>query len=76
MNKTWTNTEKQFLQDKAETMKDSEITAELQRLTGRNISVAAVRKQRQRMGLAKQPGRGYCRLRPKQVFEDNSVKEV
>lgn len=68
MNKVWLESEKQFIRDNSDTMKDIEIAKELTRIIKRNVTLNAVRKQRQNMGLNKKPGRGICGL----VKNDNN----
>jgi hypothetical protein len=63
MNKIWSEHERQFIRDNVSSMKDSEIAAKLSKISGRHISLQAVRKQRQKMGLTKKPGRGICALK-------------
>lgn len=62
MNKVWLESERQYIRDNSNEKKDVEIAKELTRMTGRNVSLQAVRKQRQKMGLNKMPGRGICGL--------------
>jgi transposase len=59
----WSETEKQFIIQNAGKMKDGEVAAALTRITGRTISLQAVRKQRQKLGIVKRPGRGLCSLK-------------
>jgi hypothetical protein len=63
MNKTWKEVEKEFIKQNASILKDAVVREELQKLTGRTISLQAIRKQRQKMGLLKVSGRGYCKLK-------------
>ena len=60
MNKVWQEHERQFIRDNANTMKDRELAAKLSKITGRNVTVQAVRKQRQKLGIQKVQGRGLC----------------
>ncbi len=62
MNKVWMESEKQYIRDNANKKKDVELSKELTKMTGRVVSLQAVRKQRQKMGLGKKPGRGVCGL--------------
>jgi RNA 3'-terminal phosphate cyclase len=62
MNKVWTSEEKQFIKNNAGQMTDKVLSIKLSRITGRNITLQAVRKQRQKMGISKQPGRGICAI--------------
>lgn len=63
MNKTWTEAEKQFIKDRAETTKDRELVDALMKFSGRKISLEALRKKRQELGIKKSSGRGVCSLR-------------
>ena len=60
MNKVWEDGEKLFIKNSANTMKDKELAARLTKITGRKVSIQAVRKQRQKMGIKKERGRGRC----------------
>ena len=62
MNCIWSNSEKQFIRDNAEVMKDEEIVTQLSRITGRTISLQALRKQRRKLGIIKCQGRGVCKI--------------
>lgn len=62
MNKIWQEHEKKFIRDNAGILKDSELAAKLTKITGRQVSLQAVRKQRQKMGITKEPGRGRCKV--------------
>jgi hypothetical protein len=57
MNKVWTELEKQYIRDNYNEMKDKELADNLSRLSRRPVSVFAVRKQRQKIGLKKAQGR-------------------
>lgn len=61
MRKNWTYSDKQFIRDNANTMKDADIAIELSRRSNRPITIHAVRKQRNKMGIIKKPGRGVCK---------------
>ena len=71
MNKVWTTEEKEFIRYNAGQMTDKTLSAKLSKITGRNVTLQAVRKQRQKMGIAKQPGRGICAV----VEKDANAKE-
>ena len=73
MNKIWTNIEKQYIRDNAGKKKDRELAEELSSITKRNISLQAVRKQRQKMGISKAHGRGVCEIVEKQEYHDVGV---
>lgn len=60
---TWKNSELQLIKDKAGTLKDKELAQELSTLLGKTVSVQSVRKQRQKLGLVKQSGRGKCAIK-------------
>lgn len=60
MNQVWKEHEKAFIRDNADTMKDRELAVELTKNTGRIVTVQAVRKQRQKLGITKERGRGIC----------------
>jgi len=60
MNKIWEESEKTFIRNNADLMKDMEIAHKLSQITGRSVSIQAVRKQRQKMGIVKERGRGRC----------------
>lgn len=62
MNKVWKDHERQFIKDNAGKMKDKEIAIKLTQISGRTITIQAVRKQRQKMGITKERGRGICKV--------------
>lgn len=62
MNKKWKESEKQYVRDNCQVMKDREIAVRLTELAGRVVSIHAVRKLRQAMNLKKKPGRGVCEI--------------
>ena len=70
MNKVWTAEEKEFIRNNADDMTDKILSAKLSKITGRNVTLQAVRKQRQKMGIAKQPGRGICAVVEKKYCSD------
>ena len=63
MNIKWSAEDRQFIKDNAHCMKDKDIAAEITLRSGRLVSLGAVRKMRQRMGVTKKSGRGVCKLR-------------
>jgi|GEM_PF-1536433 GTP-sensing pleiotropic transcriptional regulator CodY len=65
MNRKWTEAERNFIVENAHRLTDSDIADRLTRSTERSISVNAVRKTRQRLGIIKKSGRGVCELRGK-----------
>ena len=62
MNIKWTEDEKEYIRNNAATMKDVEIADELTIMSGRCVTLDAVRKVRQKLGIMKKPGRGVCAL--------------
>lgn len=60
MNEVWTETEKNFIKDTANRLTDEAGAIELSKVAGRTITVDAWRKQRQKLGIKKKPGRGVC----------------
>jgi len=62
MNRIWSEAEKQFVAANAGVLSDKDGAAKLSQKSGRNITVHAYRKQRQRLQLKKRPGRGVCGL--------------
>jgi len=63
MNQVWNEAERQFIRDNAAILTDKDGATQLSRITGRPVTVHAWRKQRQKMGISKMPGRGICRIR-------------
>lgn len=60
MNKIWSDAEKAYIRANAATMKDKELAQKLESMTGRKVSLQSLRKQRQKLRIAKKPGRGIC----------------
>ena len=60
MNIKWTEDEKDYIRENAATMKDIDIADNLTIKSGRKITLDAVRKVRQKLGIIKKPGRGVC----------------
>ena len=65
MNNRWTSKDKQFIGENAHHTKDKDLAKELSLRNQRNISLDAVRKLRQRLGIIKKRGRGRCELEEK-----------
>ena len=63
MNIKWTAADKQFVRENASTVKDKDLATVLSNRTQRSISIDAVRKLRQRLGVIKKSGRGRCELK-------------
>lgn len=66
MNEVWNESERTFVRDNAGILTDKEGAEQLSRITGRRVTLHAWRKQRQKMGISKMPGRGICRINYKQ----------
>ncbi len=62
MNIKWSENEKNFVRQNAHRMKDKDIAKTLTEQSGRNVSLQAVRKMRQKLGVKKKCGRGVCEL--------------
>ena len=62
MNIKWTTEDKQFVKEKAAQIKDKDLAVELSIRNRRQVSLDAVRKLRQRLGIIKKGGRGKCEL--------------
>jgi hypothetical protein len=65
MNIKWTTEDKQFIKDQASRVKDKDLAVELSIRNHRQVSLDAVRKLRQRLGIIKKSGRGKCELEEK-----------
>lgn len=61
-NHVWTEPQKQFVRDNAARLKDWELAAALSRITGRTVTIHALRKCRQGLGIWKKQGRGLCEV--------------
>lgn len=55
--KKWTNTETDFINNNHRQMCDETLAKELSRMTGQEITVAMVRRQRRKLSLKKNRGR-------------------
>lgn len=62
MNKVWSNEEKEYILQNAATLTDKEGAEKLTQLMGRTVTLAAWRKQRQKLGIKKSPGRSVCKI--------------
>ena len=62
MNIKWTTEEKEFIKENAGFMKDKDLAQKLCDKSGRHITVDALRKVRQKLGIKKKHGRGICAL--------------
>ena len=63
MNQVWSQAEKEFIKDAADRLTDEAGAIELSKVCGRIVTVNAWRKQRQKMGIKKNPGRGICSVK-------------
>ena len=63
MIQVWSEAEKQFIRDSAGKVRDEAGAIELSKVCGRIVTVNAWRKQRQKMGIKKNPGRGICSVK-------------
>ena len=62
MNEIWSEAEKQFIRDTAHHLTDEQGAVELTKTCGRIVTVDSWRKQRQKLGIKKKPGRGICEV--------------
>ena len=62
MNTKWTLKDKQFGREHASHVKDKDLAIELSLRNKRTVTLDAVRKLRQRLGIIKKSGRGRCEL--------------
>jgi len=62
MNKKWSETEKKYIKQHSSTMRDKDIAIYIASTSGREVSIQAVRKQRRKLGINKQSGRGVCKI--------------
>tara|TARA_R110000744_G_scaffold138442_1_gene249264 strand:+ start:2289 stop:2495 length:207 start_codon:yes stop_codon:yes gene_type:complete len=63
MNIKWTEKERQFIIDNAATMKDKDLAEKISQIADRTVTLDAVRKVRQKLGIKKKRGRGICGIR-------------
>ena len=75
MNQVWTEAERQFIKDSAGTLTDEAGAIELSKVCGRIVTVNAWRKQRQKMGIKKNPGRGVCSVKQEREKECDSSSQ-
>ena len=74
MNQVWKEHEKAFIIENAQTMKDKDIATNLTKISGRVVTIQAVRKQRQKLGITKARGRGICAVVKPEENESNSAE--
>ena len=70
MNKKWTISEETYLRDNVTNLTDENLAASLSQMSGREVTMLAVRKKRQKLGLKKAQGRGYCRLEADTFYKE------
>ena len=63
MNIKWTDEERQFIKDNAAFMKDKELAEKISEMSDRKVTLDAVRKVRQKLGIKKKQGRGICGIK-------------
>ena len=63
MNQIWSEAERQFIRENAGILTDKAGAEQLSRITRRKVTIHAWRKQRQKMGISKSPGRGICKIK-------------
>ena len=74
MNSIWTEAEKDFVRQNAGKLTDQVIAAKLSIMCNREVTMQAVRKQRQKLGLKKQQGRSVCKLvKQEEESQSNNV---
>ena len=69
LNRKWTDTEKQYIKDNANEMYDKELALRLSEMSGRKITIDAIRKVRQKLGVKKGRGRGLCEIQPSDNYK-------
>lgn len=67
MNKQWSVSETKFVKDNVEKLKDREMQEQLLLMFKRKVSLDALRKFRQRLGINKINGRGKCGVKTKGI---------
>jgi len=60
--KHWSLAEETLIRTLSPRVKDEDLIHELFKLSGRIVGLGALRKQRARLGIKKQHGRGICKL--------------
>ncbi len=58
----WTPEVVEFIKENAAKLKDKELAEKVSELVGKPVSLQSVRKQRQKIGIAKAAGRGKCEV--------------
>lgn len=62
MNKKWSIQEVEYLKENAGILTDNELADQLSQISGKEYTMLAIRKKRQKLGLKKVQGRGHCQL--------------
>lgn len=68
MNKKWNKVEEDFIRNNANSMTDAQMAKELSHVLSREVSMYALRKKRQKLGIKKCHGRGICKVVTEQEF--------
>lgn len=75
MNCIWNEKERQFIRENAGKIKDQELATHLTQMTGRHVSLQSLRKQRRKLGIIKERGRGICKISEKKVVFSEKMAE-
>jgi len=75
MNQKWSKTEKNYIKQHSGTMRDKDIAMHIASTSGRKVSIQAVRKQRRKLGIYKQSGRGICQIVVRPTQKENDAEE-
>ena len=62
-NKIWTDSIKNFIVNNADSLTDKELAEYISKMIGRTVTMEATRKQRQKLKVSKEPGRGVCKVK-------------
>lgn len=73
-NYVWTELERQFVREHAGKLSDQEGARQLSEIMRRKITIHAYRKQRQKMGIKKEPGRGVCEIKRSMTPEGEATE--
>jgi len=74
--KKWTDPEIQFIKENALTMNDQSLSVKLSQMTGENISVAMIRRQRRKLDVVKQRGRPAKNKKLEQNSEGSEYNQI
>ncbi len=73
MNSNWTDVEREYIRRNAHLIHDELLAKKLSVMSGRKITINAIRKQRRKMGLKKSCGRGICKVESP-LFPNKKIK--